>query len=366
MRYCGDDNHYCPANIAAPLVVHNGFYTADYLYEECAPGQWRQTTFNYSGGISPAVSALPIPTIFQQFSCQLCPDGTYKSVAGDDLSLCRPCLSDYTKSSASRIVCTCTRVLDQDHVPVFNVSTGLCDDHLLMSLPLRDASEWATNTSLTRYQQFPCDAGHYCQKGLRHKCPEGRFGATLQETRPLCGGECAAGYFCLSASTSAFSYPCGGAEWICAAGSATPARVPVGYYSNEEAPERLRSTQSVCPLGYYCPGDGRRYACSPGTYTDELGTESAECKGQCEKGHYCGPASPSATQFICGNSTVYCPRGSSAPQLVHDGFYAAFTGVDAGEQQLWSVDNSTASVELPCEPGYFCMGGIKQPCPPGE
>ncbi len=62
---------------------------------------------------------------------------------------------------------------------------------------------------------------------------------------------------------------------------------------------------------------------------------------------------------------MYCPRGSSSPQAVHEGFYGITTGVDAGEQAFWSLDNSTASAEVVCDPGYFCSGGIKQPCPPG-
>ena len=62
---------------------------------------------------------------------------------------------------------------------------------------------------------------------------------------------------------------------------------------------------------------------------------------------------------------MYCPRGSYEPTLIHDGFYGLFTGADAGEEGFWSADNSTYSVELPCEPGYYCMGGIKRACPPG-
>ena len=83
-------------------------------------------------------------------------------------------------------------------------------------------------------------------------------------------------------------------------------------------------------------------------------------------GHYCLEASPSRTQFQCGNTSVYCPRGSYEPTRILAGFYGLFTGADAGEEAFWSPDNATYSVEVPCEPGYYCKGGIKRACPPGE
>jgi len=100
-------------------------------------------------------------------------------------------------------------------------------------------------------------------------------------------------------------------------------------------------------------------------YTTSMRNQSCEMRTLCA-GHYCTAASPSRIQFRCGNSTVFCPRGSAAPTLVNDGFYGAFTGPDGGAQQLWDTVNETFSVELPCEPAYFCQGGVKKPCPPGE
>ncbi len=51
---------------------------------------------------------------------------------------------------------------------------------------------------------------------------------------------------------------------------------------------------------------------------------------------------------------------------MHEGYYCSHTGVSAGADAFWDPDNTTCTVELPCEPGYFCTGGIKQPCPPGN
>ena len=49
----------------------------------------------------------------------------------------------------------------------------------------------------------------------------------------------------------------------------------------------------------------------------------------------------------------------------HPGFYSDFSGDDAAAQRLWDQDNSTCSIELLCEPGYYCVEGVKYPCPPG-
>jgi len=89
------------------------------------------------------------------------------------------------------------------------------------------------------------------------------------------------------------------------------------------------------------------------------------CAGLCERGFYCEEGSTSPTQNVCGDASVYCPVGSTAPTPVHDGFYSIFTGTNAGAQALWDSMNSTSSAELPCEPGYYCVRGIKYPCPPG-
>lgn len=389
MRYCGGDDAFCPPNSVAPIPVHIGFYTADYLYEACPPGKWRPDPPPLpSNVLSAVIAADPLS------DCQLCPEGTYKRVAGDGLHLCLSCGVPRALSTPDRMTCACQIVVSDGtggFISYFNVSTGLCETLHQRELFKIDASAWGTDTSLTRSEQRPCNPGHYCREGLQFKCPPGRYGSLYQETRPACEGACMQGYFCMHSSTSPMSYPCGDAAYTCPEGSSAPVPVPQGFYSNELVPEELRSSQSKCPAGYYCPGDGRRHACSPGSFADKEGTRSTGCMGPCDRGstrcarlicnemrsdrerrttssagHYCTGASPSRTQFRCGNSTVYCPRGSAVPTLVTDGFYGAFTGPDGGAQQLWDVANETFSVELPCEPGYFCQGGVKQPCPPGE
>lgn len=284
MRYCGGDDVFCPPFTVAPIRVHRGFYTADYLYEVCPPGQWRNQTILLRSadlvGNSPIVTQHPLSV------CELCPEGMYKSVSGDDIELCLPCDAAQSVSSEDRITCNCVTALEPGHTARFNISTGQCQHYLSSAIPLIDAHMWATNTSLTRYQQFPCDAGHYCEGGLRFKCPPGRYGALTQETRSLCEGVCTQGYYCLQSSTSPMSFPCGAAKFICPEGAYAPTLVPPGYYSNEDVPEQLRYSQKICPVGHYCPGDGKRYACAKGTFTDKEGTVEAECMGLCDRGKW--------------------------------------------------------------------------------
>jgi hypothetical protein len=80
--------------------------------------------------------------------------------------------------------------------------------------------------------------------------------------------------------------PCGGANLICPPGAGYPTLVEAGYYSNEDALENYRSSESSCEPGYFCPGDGRRYLCPAGTYADQYGTISTTCLGLCDPGKY--------------------------------------------------------------------------------
>jgi hypothetical protein len=95
MRVCGGDDVICPPSASfstAPIAVHPGSYTADYLFEDCPPGQWRNWTgLSYDPtlqagpnqprtgpGTGTSSSGSYDPTIAITPDCQLCPEGTYK------------------------------------------------------------------------------------------------------------------------------------------------------------------------------------------------------------------------------------------------------------------------------------------------
>jgi hypothetical protein len=84
----------------------------------------------------------------------------------------------------------------------------------------------------------------------------------------------------------------------------------------------------LCPAGYYCPGT------APHMPTCVM---CVMCVGVCFRGRgghvggalgcarllCCVCAGATVTPLPCGNVTVYCPTGSSAPILVPPGFYSA-------------------------------------------
>lgn len=372
------DNYYCPIGSPAPTKVESGYYTADYRYEECPPGMWRDFTFKDQYYTDLPFSAIPR---FDISTCELCPIGTYKEVHGDSKDLCKPCDPSVSTpltpedpsyiylpvlSSPNRISCICNTIFKEGYVDFYNSETSTCSKLPIHELPLINHDRFHSNTSLTRYETTQCEPGYFCVHGKRFRCPGGYYGSLYRETRPLCSGLCSKGFFCMTGSTSPQSQPCGAANLICPEGSSTPTLVPPGYYSQEDVSPKFRYEMFECPPGYYCPGDGYRYKCPAGHYGRDSGLISPKCNGLCEKGHYCKEGSSNPRQYQCGGSNYYCQSGSSEPTLASEGFYTAHSGDNAGELALWDVKNMTMSVEIICEPGYYCTKGIKYPCPPGQ
>ena len=374
---CGNDNVICPAPSGAPITVNMGFYTAYYRdtfsADVCPIGYYRNWSLALDSTLLPDSSVAQDTIIYPLvsellLSCQLCPNGTYKYEMGDDPNLCLPCNVTYSSSISTRATCDCFKIQasDSNLINHFNILDGSCSTYDVDELQYIDASEWNSNTSVTRYKEYSCEAGYFCKKGIKFICPSGYYGSLTRETRNLCEGLCSAGYFCPPGSTSPFQYACGTPSRICPEGSGIPIIVPSGNYSDENESKLLRTTQYSCQPGYYCPGDGNRYKCPPGRYGDSYGLTTSECSGLCSHGYYCKEGSSSSQEYKCGNATVYCPTGSSSPSLAHAGFYTINTGINAREQSLWDKSNSTRSAEIPCDPGWYCENGINYPCPPGK
>jgi hypothetical protein len=284
MRYCGDDALFCPAGTVSPIKVKPGFYTFDYLYDVCPPGQWRNLTMprvNFTHLADNGYSA--IPSEFPKPDCSLCPDGTYKLLPGDDFSLCLPCPA-HSVSSVDRKICDCVRQYLAPTVGYFNIASGTCEAVNSFDIQSFPQEGWALNTSITRFYERVCEPGHYCIGGRRFKCPAGYFGSLYQETNVHCQGLCSNGYYCMHSSISSQSRPCGAANLICPEGSPQPVLVPAGYYSNEDVHEWFRFQQQICPTGYFCPGDGKRHRCPKSTFADKEGTISDQCQGPCDRG----------------------------------------------------------------------------------
>ena len=253
-----------------------------------------------------------------------------------------------------------------------------------------------------------CEQGVFCLLGAQAKCAAGRFGSRTGEGNPACSGECAAGFFCPPGSTWNEAEQCGSPSEFCPRGSGRPLPVEVGHYSEggrtsdsggytfPAAPLHCpregdfgptgahdltgdvsslyissdvsracvsgamgdwvqRKAQKVCEPGHFCTG-GLRFECPPGRFGNHEGVSHPACDGVCEKGFYCPWGSVSPRQSPCGSPSVFCPTGSGAPTRVEKGFYSVPE----------SMSTHHRIGQRRCEPGWFCTGGTRHPCPAGR
>ena len=187
--------------------------------------------------------------------------------------------------------------------------------------------------------------------GTRYRCPGGRHGGEDLEVGKFCEGACAKGHWCGEASTSPTQNRCGAPNVYCPLESSTPIYVSEGYYTDEDEPNDAKSSQQICPKGYWCE-DGVRHPCEAGSFGETLGLSHKACSGSCLGGYFCLAASPSRHQHPCGNVTVYCPEGSKIPQLVGAGHFSA-SDSDAIVPDYYAGPNSTSTMQ--CEVAISCF-----------
>mmetsp|Transcript_6735 Transcript_6735/g.11070 ORF Transcript_6735/g.11070 Transcript_6735/m.11070 type:complete len:1107 (+) Transcript_6735:128-3448(+) len=368
MRVCGADDVICPPASASPVAVHTGFYTTFEWEEGCKPGTWRNLALSSDPSV-PGNSFLPTSKISPP--CELCADGHYKVSRGDSPDLCLLCPPEESTALDDRTGCECYRApggkfLEDGEFLYFNHTIGECVvlQHEVLPYIIQGIG-WSLNTSVNRVTEYECETGHYCIEGVQFPCPETRYGDRTRETDPMCTGDCPEGYYCPRGTSYPLSNICGASYLYCPLGSSKSLFVPDGHYTIGSDSELTRFDFTICETGHYCV-DGKKFECPLGTYTDEEGTTDPQCKDLCDPGYYCLTGSPSPRHYACGNASVYCPRGSSVPKSVHNGFYCEITGGSQGADRFWSSELKTCSVELPCEPGSYCLGGERRLCPPGK
>ena len=66
---------------------------------------------------------------------------------------------------------------------------------------------------------------------MKRACPAGRYGLNTGISSELCTGPCDLGYYCPIGSSKSTQFECGGSEFFCPIGSATPQHVYLGYYT---------------------------------------------------------------------------------------------------------------------------------------
>mmetsp|Transcript_19575 Transcript_19575/g.32190 ORF Transcript_19575/g.32190 Transcript_19575/m.32190 type:complete len:581 (-) Transcript_19575:642-2384(-) len=275
---CGGSDVFCPLGSETPQQVSEGYYTV--------------------GGDSD--NTRTSETICEKgFYCisgrkHKCPAGSYGSEEGLSTRSCsgRAAQGYFTERTAvSRFQHRCGNI------------DSYCPEGSYQPTKISTGYYTIGGGPLTRTDQLECQPGFFCDgSGIRRKCPAGTYGLKGGLSSKACSGK--------------------------------------------------------CPKGYYCPEGtivGTSHACPAGRYGATVGLKNAKCSGPCKEGHFCKEASTTPTQYICsaadpsptldegvpwgkesgvyyGNQhgeygirardKVYCPKGSSAPIPVEDGYYA--------------------------------------------
>eukprot|EP00752_Nemacystus_decipiens_P010517 g9365.t1 len=214
-----------------------------------------------------------------------------------------------------------------------------------------------------------CPKGRYCKEGVATFCPAGTFGDREGLQDAWCSGPCPAGWFCPPGTVDPYSFPCGGAGHFCPEGVGKPLPVSRGYFADDIALDLVGGTggyssQTRCPIGTYCLG-GVSFPCPAGRFGASQMSVNASCSGSCSEGHFCPEGSHRADQYVCGNAAAFCPEGSSAPTAVSEGFYTVQGGESDTDRHPWLGVAETRTTQVQCEPGHYCVGGVRFPCPPG-
>ncbi|KAG3078989.1 hypothetical protein PI125_g20831 [Phytophthora idaei] len=392
---CGSAAVYCPVGSAKPWQVLEGYYTSLQVHAivpngsqapGCEPGKYRDYSTTVSAFMDVVTGRSPVVVDYGDYSfpvarCVACPDGTFKPGTGDDVKLCQPCPEYTTVATSDRRSCSCFRQAGGDSFDFskfglhFDIATLNC---VLMDKPIHAVigDGTASNNSVyTRSEQFPCERGYFCQDGVRSPCPAGYYGDGMLETRPTCSGVCSSGFYCPLASWNSTARICGDSSVFCPSGSAVPTPVSTGYYTVQPPPFEADSLvvsdanaeaysvdslknggildgQRICEPGTFCV-DGKKSLCPAGRYGDKSGETSPLCAGLCTRGYYCPEGSTSSKQIECGGDGVICRTGSPEPQLIPKGYYSI------------GITNATRFFQRPCEPGYYCVNGVKYQCPAG-
>jgi hypothetical protein len=298
--------------------------------------------------------------------CVLCPEGTFKTSQSDSIDACVPC-GPKAKSTSDRVTCECHQSATQRQTLklYFDVGSKTCID-VTNHTSLPPDTMYQPDSQLTKSGQHKCKPGFYCIEGVRFLCPAGRYGDKAGETDSECTGPCKAGHFCPLGSSSPTQIECGDKPNIyCPESSDVPTYVSEKYYASEEDSPTKKTSQELCPPGYYCPGDGLRHKCLAGHYGINTGLTNPTCDGRCDAGYYCPAGSTLSHQIPCGNVTVICAEGSSEPQPVLRGYYSASSSETQRGEVRYAGPNSTQDITLECEIAHFCKEGVKYQCPGG-
>lgn len=237
---CGNETLYCPVQSSQPLVIPLGSY-----------GIGRSVT------TQDAIVKCPAGYYCQFGQRFVCPGGTY----GASQSLSSPQCSGLCPAGY--------------YCPTGSTKPLPCGAHRNKYCPAGSSHPHSVLLGYYAVQEVKgagfaaqdlCPPGYYCIDGVKSICTAGRFGSVSGSTNSSCNGVCEAGYYCPAGSISPIQVACGGVNVYCPRGSPEPSVVSIGHYTTssnndnssafDDYKQQTRTSQSLCPPGYYCTGDG--------------------------------------------------------------------------------------------------------------
>ncbi|KDO33830.1 hypothetical protein SPRG_01709 [Saprolegnia parasitica CBS 223.65] len=121
----------------------------------------------------------------------------------------------------------------------------------------------------------------------------------------------------------------------------------------------------TCPQGAYLDAPSAScLLCPSGTYGAMPGLTSPSCSGSCVAGYYCPLGSTRATAQPCGGANYFCPSGTLSRRIVAPGYFT-ITSTRRGAGINNDVLTTTAPAQFPCDPGFYCIHGVRYACPAG-
>ena len=305
------------------------------------------------------------------FSCSVCPAGTYSPTSNS--IACTPCVAG-TWSGAGASACSGCQwpVAALTNAAPLTFGAGLSAGH------------WTAS--------FVCAAGYFAVP-FQMTC-DVTSGALSNLTSPTCAACTAPTAFSgvANINTATANYGGNAAVWqyTCQAGSfgnatllacnntasssgyallggvPTPANANGSFYG--AAPNCTAC--NALGGGYYCNGGTDvggpqglgRYICASGTYSGPPPAPSASTPAcnPCLGGYYCPNNGTTVNNYaLCGQSTFYCPSGTSAPLGIPPGHYGTPVGTYISAYQ--STTSGQFSGTAICPTTEICGNGLIQP-----
>lgn len=416
--------HYCPEGSPAPIPCDDGFFqdqTQQASCKQCPAG-----SYCVAGSTSPEAcpEGLYCPNA-TGIVIPKCPSGSYSNQLGleamNECTLCdggRFCsvdgLSGPDGDCAAGVLCTNGASDERGTSGILGGSSETCPKGHYCEVqtvsptpcPVGFFANWTGNTDIDGCS--PCRPGFYCDE-------EG----TIEPSENLC----AAGYYCISKSSSAT--PTDGvtgdicpAGSYCEEGSVFPTPCEPGTFANGTGHNSCNScpagyfceggtvTPELCPQGRYCPPSTTYEIpeCPTGTFSNRFGLKNESDCTICSPGRVCSvpglvqPDGLCGEGYFCVNGSInsfgapgtlggeggpcpsghYCPLGSSTPTACEAGTFNPKTKKSrpgdcvpcrAGE---YCPFEGASQTEGGCEEGYFCTNSSTTPtpasnvCPPGS